>query len=213
MNEKIYLHTINNGFKDYYDPKKQKVILESILRDKEILSKRKQGFNERNTPLNFCGLDYISLSDYEKRFVSNKEKAYYNCYYAYSRAGLSLTFPQEKIKVIEPTILPVCNRNFRDFDLMKYYGMCISERYTDLPDEVQVKDSISLEHVNGLLFPTDNFMKSKIFARKEKMIILLKKELEILNKMLKDYNYDISIYDVDTLLELNDDNINKLTLK
>ena len=72
MNEHIYLHTINNGYNNYYVSKKQKEVLESILKSKKILSKRMQGFNEKNTTINFAGLDYISLSDYEKRFISNK---------------------------------------------------------------------------------------------------------------------------------------------
>ena len=213
MNEKIYLHTINNGFSDYYIPKKQREVLENILKSDKILSKRMQGLNENNTILNFCGLDYISLSDYEKRFVSNREKYHYNGYYAYVRNGLSLTFPQDKIDVIEPIIIGVCTKTSRDFEYMSLLGMDKENRYTDLPDEVQVKDSLSLDNLNGILFPTENFMHSKILTKKSKMLKLLKEELIILRDILDKYEKDVLIYDVDTLEELNSENAEDFALK
>ena len=71
MNEKIFLHTINNDMSDFYRPKKQKETLEKILSSGKILSRRKLGYSE-DSFTNFSGMDYISLSDYEKRFVSNR---------------------------------------------------------------------------------------------------------------------------------------------
>ena len=67
MNEKIFLHTINNDMSDFYRPKKQKETLEKILSSGKILSRRKLGYPEESFT-NFSGMDYISLSDYEKRF-------------------------------------------------------------------------------------------------------------------------------------------------
>lgn len=212
MNEKIYLHTINNGYKDYYDAKKQRSVLEAILKSDAILSRRNQGLtDESNT--NFSGLDYISLSDYEKRFVCNKEKEFYNSFYAYVRRGLSLAFPQESIKVIEPTILPILSKNIRDFEYMRLYGLDKTERFTDLPDEVQVKDKLTLKDLNGVLFPCDNYMHSKLFTRKEKMIKLLLEEVKIVKEILEKYNKEVNIYDVDSLLEVNEDNIENIVLK
>ena len=212
MNEKIYLHTINNGYKDYYDAKKQRSVLEEILKSDAILSRRNQGLtDESNT--NFSGLDYISLSDYEKRFVCNKEKEFYNSFYAYVRRGLSLAFPQESIKVIEPTILPILSKNIRDFEYMRLYGLDKTERFTDLPDEVQVKDKLTLKDLNGVLFPCDNYMHSKLFTRKEKMIKLLLEEVKIVKEILEKYNKEVNIYDVDSLLEVNEDNIENIVLK
>ena len=37
MNEKIYLHTINNGRKDYYDSRHQLEVLKSILKDGAVV--------------------------------------------------------------------------------------------------------------------------------------------------------------------------------
>ncbi len=211
MNERIYLHTINNGYNNYYVSKKQKEVLESILKSRKILSKRMQGYNEKNTTINFAGLDYISLSDYEKRFISNKEEAYYNCYYGYSRRGISFSFPHDSLEVIEPTIIGVCSKRYNDFLLMEKLGLD-ENRYSDLPDEVQVKDSIPLEKMNGIIFPTREFMCSKVFAKKNKMIVLLKQELEEIKNMLSEYNYETRMYDIDTLEEIDkiDDYILKL---
>ncbi len=212
MNEKIYLHTINNGRKDYYDSKKQLSTLESILRSKSVLSRRLQGYDE-NSYTNFSGLDYISLSDYEKRFVSNKQKEYYNSFYAYVRRGLSLSFPNNTIDVIKPEIIAICSRSISDYEKMRYLGLSDTKRYTDLPDEVQVKDKIELDNLNGIIFPVDNFMHSKILTKKSKMIKLLKEELIIIKDLLDKYNYNVNIYDVDTLEELNEKNIDNIVLK
>ena len=201
----------NNSYSDYYKSQRQKLILEYILRCGEVRSRRLQGNLDTNT--NFCGLDYISLIDYEKRFVSNKEREHYNSYYSYARNGLSITFPQDKIKVIEPTIIGICSDNRRGYETMKYLGMCEDERFTDLPDEVQVKDRISLEHMNGILFPTENFLVSRLFIKRKKMIELLKKELDIIKELTIKYGYNVDIYDVETLMPLNEEEIYKLSLK
>lgn len=212
MNEKIYLHTINNGMSDFYKSRKQLDTLDSILKSGKVLSRRLQGYPE-NSYTNFSGMDYISLTDYEKRFVCNKEKEFYNSFYAYVRRGLSLAFPQESIKVIEPTILPILSKNIRDFEYMRLYGLDKTERFTDLPDEVQVKDKLTLKDLNGVLFPCDNYMHSKLFTRKEKMIKLLLEEVKIVKEILEKYNKEVNIYDVDSLLEVNEDNIENIVLK
>ena len=211
MNDKIYLHTINNMFSDYYIPKRQKAVLESILKSGEVLSRRLQGNNSEIT--NFSGLDYISLSDYEKRYVSNKEESHYNSYYAYVKCGLSLCFPHDKLKVIEPTIIGVCSKNRRDYEIMRDLGMCEDERFTDLPDEVQVKDRISLDIMNGILFPVDNFLNSKILVKRSKMIELMKTEVETIKNMLDHYGYNVDLYDTDSLTPINEESIKSLVLK
>ena len=95
---------------------------------------------------------------------------------------------------------------------MRTLGMCEDERFSDLPDEVQVKNRLSLEHMNGILFPTENFLVSKVFTKRIKMIELLKKEIEEIRELIK-YGYDVNLYDVDTLNELNEEEIYKLSLK
>ena len=206
MNEKIFLHTINNDMSDFYRPKKQKETLEKILSSGKILSRRNLGYPEESFT-NFSGMDYISLSDYEKRFVSNKGARHYNSYYAYVRQGLSISFPQESLKVIEPTIIAISSRDSNGYRRMYELGLREDERFTDLPDEVQVRDSIDVSKSNGIIFPTKEFMYSRPLTTRRKMIELMKVELDTIRTMLDKYNYDLSIYDVDTLEELNDDNI------
>ena len=96
---------------------------------------------------------------------------------------------------------------------MRELGMCEDERFTDLPDEVQVKDKIPLDKMNGILFPVDNYLNSKIFTKREKMIDNMKRELEEIRNMLAAYHCDVSIHDTDTLVELTDSTISKLVLK
>ena len=211
MNEKMYLHTINNLYSDYYNAKRQKEVLERILKSGAILSRRLQG--DTNGITNFAGLDYISLTDYEKRFISNKEESHYNSFYAYTKAGLSLCFPHESLDVIEPTIIGICSNNRRGFEIMHELGLCEDERFSDLPDEVQVKDRISLDKMHGMLFPVDNFLVSKVFVKRSKMIEAMKKEIETIRNMLNHYGYNVDLYDTSTLTPLNDESIKELTLK
>ncbi len=213
MNDKIYLHTINNGYSDFYKPKRQKYVLESILKSGKVLSRRKQGYKDGEINTNFAGMDYISLSDYEKRFVCNKEKNYYNSYYAYVRRGLSLSFPQESLKVIEPTIIGICNKNSMGFVYMRELGLCETERFTDLPDEVQAKDEISLDSLNGITFPTREYMCSRLFTGKKKMLELMREEIDSIKELLDKYNYNVDVYDIDTLELINRDNMESLALR
>lgn len=211
MDERIYIHTINNKYSDYYKPERQKTYLEDDLKHGELRSRRLRGDLRDNT--NFSGLDYISLSDYELRFSSNEGRRHYNSFYGYASSGISLAFPKDKIEVIKPTIISICSDNRRGFEAMRTLGMCEDERFSDLPDEVQVKNRLSLEHMNGILFPTENFLVSKVFTKRIKMIELLKKEIEEIRELLIKYGYDVNLYDVDTLNELNEEEIYKLSLK
>lgn len=203
MNEKIYLHTINNGSDGIYNSKRQLSVLTSILKDNMIKSLRLQG---REAHPSFSGLDYISFSDYEKREVYNKEMKYYNGFQGYCRDGLSITFPHEKLKVIEPTIVEICSKDIYGYEKMFELGFSEDERYSDLPDEVQVKDFVKLDDMNGILFPTESFIDTKFFRTKKKKIELLKREISVIKELLYKYNHsDINIYDIDSLNEVNDE--------
>ncbi len=203
MNDKIYLHTINNGYRGVYTSNKQLDVFEQILKSGELQSLRIQGKPMHAT---FSGLDYISLADYEKRFVSNKEMDHYNTFNSYTRDGISFVFPHENIEVIEPTIIGICGLSREGYDLMYQLGLSENERYSDLPDEVQVKDRLSLEKMSALTFPVESFLDSKFFRRKSKKLELIKREIEIIKELLYKYNYsDIGIYDIDSLGIITDD--------
>ena len=96
---------------------------------------------------------------------------------------------------------------------MHELGLCEDERFSDLPDEVQVKDRISLDKMHGMLFPVDNFLVSKVFVKRSKMIEAMKIELETIRNMLNHYGYNVDLYDTSTLTPLNDETIKELTLK
>lgn len=205
MNEKIYLHTINNGMSDFYKSRKQLDTLDSILKSGKVLSRRLQGYPE-NSYTNFSGMDYISLTDYEKRFICNKERERYNSFYAYVRNGLSITFPHESLDVIEPTIIGICSKDARGYRKMYALGLCEEERYTDLPDEVQVKDRVSLDKMSGITFPVESYLDTVFFRRKKVKLELIKQEINIIKELLDKYNYnDINLYNIDDLQEINDD--------
>ena len=106
------------------------------------------------------------------------------------------------IYFIIPLWIPENDREF-----LLNYTVDSNIRFTDLPDEVQVRDSIDVSKSNGIIFPTKEFMYSRPLTTRRKMIELMKVELDTIRTMLDKYNYDLSIYDVDTLEELNDDNI------
>ena len=190
MNEKIYLHTINNGCRSIYTSKKQLEVFKQILESGELRSLRLQGKEMHPT---FSGLDYISLSDYEKRDICNKEQAGYNTFNGYARDGISFAFPHENLDVIEP-------------ELMTKLGLSEEGRYSDLPDEVQVKDRVSLDKMSGITFPVESYLDTVFFRRKKVKLELIKQEINIIKELLDKYNYnDINLYNIDDLQEINDD--------
>ena len=183
MNNKIYLHAIHYRIDELYDSKETMQILSKILKKKQLLSLRLQ---RKFTNNGFTGKDYISLVDYDKRFLYSGSDPEYNAFNGYIRNSLSLLFSD--IDVIEPT--------------MDRLGRSKNERYTDFADEVQVKDRISLEHMKSLTLPTWMFV-SKNDTTSEN-VKFIKDELDRLYDTLLFYGYDVPIRDIDTLDEIKD---------
>ena len=130
MDKKIYLHGIYS-ISDYYDSRMTLKILKKILESDAVLSARLQG--KKNHIVLFNGMDYISLCDYEKNGIHILDNS--NAFENYVRYSLSLIFPKDKLKVIEPEIVDLVS----DYETISKYGLSEVKRYTDLPDEVQVK--------------------------------------------------------------------------
>ena len=177
MEKGIYLHSVGylpNQY--YYDPENQEIILSRILDSGELLSLRRQGNIREN---GFNGPDYISLCDYDRRFEYNSRRIKYNGYNQYVIESLSIVFDKEKVKeetnVIEPVLISMRTRDNFGFVSMNEYGKS-DTRYTDLPDEVFVKDSLSLNGMTSLTFPTKVFNSLYLFKSKRKKIQLLKDE-------------------------------------
>ncbi len=193
----------------YYDPKDQDKLLESILKEGSILSRRKLGKTSNN---GFGGVDYICLGDYEKKEVFNKGRLRYNSYYQYIINSLAIAFKKDTIDVIEPIIVNNCTLSIDGYSRMKYLGEQ-EQRYTDLPDEVQVKDEISLDKMSGITFPTDTFIDLYSLRRKKVRLQILKDEINHINELIQKYGYDVKVYDVETLKEMTDENIEGLVYK
>lgn len=187
MNEKVYMHTIYNYRR--YNTRKTLTILEKILKSNAVLSRKNQGLEGS---MNFCGEDYISLSDYEKR--EQYKEDFYNSYYQFVRFYTSIIFPKNKIDVVEPCILEDKIADYSDsISYMMKLGESKDERYTDLDDEVQAKDRISLDNMSGIMIPSYEIM--NFWKNDSKNIDIIKKELEAYRELLQRYNKETSIYD------------------
>ena len=205
MNHKICLHAINAGYNRYNAHETNKV-LNAILESNAILSLRMQ---HKKSTSGFNGLDYISLCDYEKRNLFHENDNKYNAYQGYIKYSLSIIFPKDKLKIITPTITDISNRNIDGCKEMEKLGNDLNVRYSDLYDEVQVKDKIPLELMSGITLPLHIMHKS--FYSEQKTIDMVISELKKIRDILYIYGYNVPIYDINTLKNLeNVENIKKL---
>lgn len=154
--------------------------LEKILKDGYLLSRRKLGLNVEMAAFN--GMDYISLCDL------SKEHEDYSAYNIYTKRGLSLLF-DKSIKVIEPNYY---QREIRDVVYFKkIHEMGLGKtRYSDLKDEVQVKNELSLEYLRGILLPYLKIMNRTCLNYANYY-------LDEIYSLLKQYNYDVPIINLD----------------
>ncbi len=192
MRSDIYLHSLHSSSVNYSGTKTRE-LLEKILKSGEILSPRLSGIK---CNYNFSGLDYISLCDYEKRHLGKGFKKTYNGFYQYSVFDPSLMFPKDEIEVIEPIILEkmiVLYSNYRSY--MRELGLC-EERYTDLEDEVQVKDRISMDKLCGFTIPTYEFLRR--FKSVEHDAKITYEEILKYKELFDKYGFDIPFYDINT---------------
>lgn len=189
MDKKIYLHGIYS-LSDYYDSKTTLKILKKILQSDALLSARLQ--NKKYHPILFNGLDYISLCDFERKDISR-----INSFDNYIRYSLSLIFPKDKLKVIEPEIVDVVS----DYETIYAYGISKNKRYTDLSDEVQIKDKVPLDLMTGITLPISKMR--NIFLTENRTVNMALKEIEKVNILLDKYNRLVPLYDIDTFEPLN----------
>lgn len=191
MDKEIYLHGIYS-LSDYYDSKMTLKILKKILESNAILSARLQ--KKFFHIVLFNGIDYISLCDYEKsekyRLIET------NSYETYIRYSLSLIFPKDKIPVIEPEIIDAVY----DYETIREYGLSEDKRYSDLPDEVQVKDKISLDLMTGITLPVSKM--KNIFLNETKTTNMVLREIDKIRTLLDKYNHLVPLYDIDTFESL-----------
>ena len=203
MDKQIYLHGIY-ATSDIYDNITTLRILKQILLSDALLSARRQNIKDHKALFN--GLDYISLCDYEKRDQYLIKK--FNAYESYIKYSLSLIFPKEKLEVITPTVIDTREMpNY--YQKMEELGLSNDKRYTDMPDEVQVKDYISLDIMTGLTLPIAKMGVN--YLKPERSAKIVMKNVEETHKLLAKYNRDVPIYDIETFESLdNESNVKNL---
>ena len=204
MNEKIYLHSIN-----CYEMNEQILSFLDIVKNGEIISLRRQGKTESTS---FAGLDYISLSDYEKRFLYPEKLYKYNAFNIYSRYGISFAFNKEDLEVIIPAYCHFCGVYKQNLKTMKRLGNSVN-RYSDFLDEVQVKDSVSLDNLSFVTFPTKMYFNREFFYSKNHKYKKLLENIKQIHDILKYFNNDKEIYDIDTKIKMDEEGIIKLVYK
>lgn len=207
MNEHVYLHDIGNPHY-LYVPEDQRKVLEEILDSGYLLSRRMQG---KTSSRGFAGLDYISLCDYTLRDLCNSPM--YNGYHQYIKNSLAVGFPKESLDVIEPTIIDPIGTIIDGHEYMRILGNATGGRYSDLPDEIQVKDMVDMEKMTLVTFPTRYYLDDSLFTNKTILFKRLRKELEEVNKILAKYNYEVPVYDIESGTLLNEENAYRLVIK
>lgn len=205
MDNKIYLHGISTQSSSF-DFEKSLEKLREILRSEFLLSRRNLGLSEAQAGFN--GLDYISLCDYEKRTLENGSRDMYNAYYAYIYNNLALAFPKNRFDVITPKYIDhaLAGSKFGNY-VMKKCGKS-KKRYSDYPDEVQVRDKIDLDFLCGITYPAlTHYSHLRKSLSREKTIELMLEEIEALTQLIYDYDYgNIYVYEPNSL-SLIDDNM------
>ena len=211
--DNYYLHAIDSyGKYNPFDIELTLNKLEEILSSGYILSRRQMGdTNPRIGGWN--GLDYISLCDYSRR----NNKPYYNdkdytAYELYIRTSLSFMFSKKSIKAIDTILKPPIENDTNKVCEMITLGNHPTKRYSDYPDEVQVKNKISLKKTEGITIPFDRLIDEdcNYVYSTEQIIEFLKKIKEVLNY----YNIKKPIYDLLTQEEIkNEKDLEKILIR
>ncbi len=208
--KKIYLHGIYTNY-DYFDSERSLVILEKILESKYILSRKKRGDINKSTG-GYNGINYISLCNYllrKRTYHNNNSYKGYNSYSCFCKKSISLVLSKEKLKTVKPIILPPSILDYNGMVEMNRLGNDNRHRFSDMPDEVQVKNEISLNSLVAFSLPINHM----IFSESAMNYSNIKSFLEELRKILKEFNYEKPVYDITTWMPLNDEKDLSLVIK
>ncbi len=213
-----YLYAFANQNSKPYDGDSTIKVLKEILESGKIKSRRLRGDTD-TTKGGFNGIDYISLCDFRRRnnkpYENDPYLKGYNSYECFIKESPSFILKKNKIAAIKPILVePVI------FDFSSRYRMCklgnaTYGRFSDLPDEVQVKNEISLDRCVGLTIPIEYMIKDhkeEWFCDKknegkyithpyslEELIAYVKE----LKKLLETYNVGSKVYDLESQIELD----------
>lgn len=181
---------------DYYDIDKSLEKLEKIIQDGYLYSRLLQKDLD-TTKGGFHGLDYISFCDNEKKnarpYQGRSFYKGYTAYQCYIANSLSLGFTKENLNIITPTLIAPTIFDWDSLETMRILGL-EKKRYSDLPDEVQIKNKVSLKNLTCLTLPIH------LMQNNEKGIIYTENQvldhLETVNKILNENSIDVPIYDL-----------------
>lgn len=197
MRQDIYLHSLHGGIKGYSSEATLE-LLEKILKSGAVLSTNLSGVPCNN---NFSGADYISLCDYERKHMGKGWGKTYNGFYQYAVYDPSLMFPKDQVEVIHPIILKKMIIQYSNYvSFMRELGM-EEDRYTDLEDEVQVRDRIDINKLCGMTFPTYEFL--RIFKSVEHDTRVVFDELTKYKELLDKYGFVVPFYDVNSEMPMD----------
>ena len=82
-------------------------------------------------------------------------------------------------------------------------GLSKKNRYSDLYDEVQVKDEIPLSSMSAVTMPLQKMTRPLLPENFAIYIVL--KQIEQVKELLIKYNYDVPMYDINTFTPLEDE--------
>lgn len=197
MRQDIYLHSLHGGITSYSSEATLE-LLEKILKSGAVLSTNLSGAPCNN---NFSGADYISLCDYEKKHLGKGLWKKYNGFYQYAVFDPSLMFPKDQIEVVQPIILKKMIVQYSNYvSYMRELGM-EENRFSDLEDEVQVRDRIDIKKLCGMTFPTYEFL--SIFKGIDYDAKKVYEETLKYKELLDKYGFVVPFYDVNTEMPMD----------
>ena len=209
-----YLHAIDCQNGNPFDGNHSIEVLKKILDSGELKSKRLRGITD-NSYGGWNGLDYISLCDYRRinnrTYDNNPYLKGYTAYETYIKKSLSFILTKSKICTIKPQLVEPIIFDWDSHYIMYNLGNSTEGRYSDLPDEVQVKDRISLDRIKGMTIPIEYMITEHIPEFKTKDYIYIppyntKELIEYLNRIkniLIQYKLSANLYDLETQILLD----------
>lgn len=199
----FYLHAVYGNDGEPFNREKSIQNLERILQSGYILSRRKMKDTDKSKG-GWNGLDYISICDYSKKdappFENKKFYRGYTAYNMYISTSIALILKKQGIRAIIPTLMPPAVFDYESLQEMRYLGNHPTQRFSDLPDEVQVKNQITLSKMVGLTLPIHYMtkeIKEKTYTSEEILNVL-----RDVQELLRDYHREDPIYDLETQIEL-----------
>ena len=217
-----YLHAIDCQNGNPFDGNHSIEVLKEILDSGELKSKRLRGITDTSFG-GWNGIDYISLCDYRRRnnrpYGNNQFLRGYTAYNAYIKTSLSFILTKNKISAIKPQLVEPIIFDWDSHYIMYELGNSTNGRYSDLPDEVQVKDRIPFDRIKGMTIPIEYMVTEHIPEIKFKNYKYIpsynsRELIEYLNRLkelLNQYKLSSDLYDLETQLLLDsDDTITEL---